>query len=364
MPRKSKGARLLERKRAGRPTVFIILDTEGSKRVEISTGTSSRSEAEIILAEYIGQKFRPSGPVTADEIKLGHILAIYAEEHALHVTDPARIGYAIDALDPFWGDLPASALKGATCRRYADYRGKSQATVRRELGTLQAALNHCAREGYLSGAPLVSLPAKPPAIERWLTRDQAAALLWAARSLRPDGRQQLQRFILASIYTGTRKSATLALAIDQPSAHAGWIDTERGLIYRKGFGEAVTNKRRSVARCPDRLLHHVKRWKRMGAMYVCETVDGHRVKDIKKGWMHARKIANLGAEVTPHILKHTAITWAMQNGASKEDAASFFSTSIQTIESTYSHHSPYCQSSVVDSIDKRVSWAKRGRAPQ
>jgi len=128
-----------------------------------------------------------------------------------------------------------------------------------------------------------------------------------------------------------------------------------------GDSESVTNKRRSVARCPARLLAHVRRWKFLGAMYVCETAGGHRVKDIKKGWMRARKIANLGPEVTPHILKHTAITWAMQNGSSKEDAASFFSTSIQTIESTYWHHSPYCQSSTVDALDKRVSRTFRGQ---
>ncbi|MBL4898120.1 MAG: hypothetical protein JKX76_00600 [Colwellia sp.] len=356
MPRKSKGARLYERTRKNRPSVWVIKDQGG---IEFSTGTSSRREAEIQLADYIGQKFRPSGPVTAEDIKVGHILAIYAEEHAPHVADPARIGYAIDALDPFWGDLPASAVKGATCRRYAAYRDRSDATIRRELGTLQAALNHCAREGYLLGAPLVTLPDKPRSKERWLSRDQAAALLWAARSLRIDGRQQLQRFIITSLYTGTRKTATLALAIDLPSAHAGWIDTERGILYRMGDGETVTNKRRSVARCPARLLAHVRRWKRLGAVYVCENHEGNRVKEVKKGWINAVRIASqiidMGEGVTPHILKHTAITWAMQNGASKEDAASFFSTTIQTIESTYWHHSPYCQSSVVDAIDNRRS---------
>lgn len=354
MPRKSKGARLYERTRSGRPSVWVIKDQGG---IEISTGTSSRSEAEVQLAEYIAKKFRPSGPATADEITIGHVLAIYAEEHAPYVADPARIAYAIDALDPFWSDLPASAVKGATCRRYAAFRNRADSTVRRELGTLQAALNHCAREGYLLGAPLVSLPKKPQAKERWLTRSQAASLLWATRALRIDGRQQLQRFIIASLYTGTRKSATLALAIDQPSAHAGWIDTERGVLYRMGTDETVTNKRRSVARCPARLLAHVRRWKKLGATYVCEDHEGNRVKDIKKGWANAVSLAqnvnDMGPSVTPHILKHTAITWAMQNGASKEDAASFFSTTIQTIESTYWHHSPYCQSSVVDAIDGR-----------
>ncbi|NIZ63470.1 hypothetical protein DL239_21135 [Sedimentitalea sp. CY04] len=130
---------------------------------------------------------------------------------------------------------------------------------------LQADLNQCAREGYFLGAPLVSLPDKLQTKERWLTRDQAKALLWAARSLCIDGRQQLQRFIITSLYTGTRKTATLALAIDQPSSHAGWTDTEGGVTYRMGDGEAVTNKRRSVARCPARLLEHVSRWKRLGA---------------------------------------------------------------------------------------------------
>lgn len=355
MSRKSKGPRLLERKRKNRDPVWVIKDDGGFER---STGTSSREEAERALAEYIQGKFRPSGPATADELRIGHILAIYAEEHAPTVTDPARIGYAIDALDPFWGDLPASAIKGATCRRYAKHRRKADGTIRRELGTLQAAIKYCVREGYLlGGAPQVTLPDKPPPVERWLTRDEAAALLWATRSIRVDGRQQLQRFILASLYTGTRKAATLALAIDHPSAHAGWIDTERGVLYRMGKGEKQTNKRRSVARCPARLLAHVRRWKRMGANFVCEDSHGNRVKDIKKGWNNARTIAELGPEVTPHVLKHTAITWAMQNGASKEDAASFFSTTIQTIESTYWHHSPFCQSSAVDAIDNRVSRA-------
>jgi len=47
--------------------------------------------------------------------------------------------------------------------------------------------------------------------------------------------------------------------------------------------------------------------------------------------------------LTPHILKHTAITWAMQNSSTIEDAASFFSTSTDTIERVYWHHSSYCQ---------------------
>ena len=65
--------------------------------------------------------------------------------------------------------------------------------------------------------------------------------------------------------------------------------------------------------------------------------------------------------VTPHILKHTAITWAMQNGSSKEDAASFFSTSTDTIERTYWHHSPHAQESAVSALDSPVKDFNLGR---
>ncbi|NIZ63471.1 hypothetical protein DL239_21140 [Sedimentitalea sp. CY04] len=81
------------------------------------------------------------------------------------------------------------------------------------------------------------------------------------------------------------------------------------------------------------------------------------MKEVKKGWANALSIAteaiDMCAGVIPHILKHTAITWAMQNGASREDAASLFSATIQTFETTYWHHPTYFQRSVVDAIDNR-----------
>ncbi len=56
---------------------------------------------------------------------------------------------------------------------------------------------------------------------------------------------------------------------------------------------------------------------------------------------------------TPHTLKHTAITWALQRGATTWDAAGYFSTSVQTIERTYGHHSPHHQASAVDAMNRR-----------
>lgn len=59
--------------------------------------------------------------------------------------------------------------------------------------------------------------------------------------------------------------------------------------------------------------------------------NGLRIKEIKKGIAAAAKRADLDG-VTPHVLKHTAITWAFINGMSLDDAVDYFATSRHTIE--------------------------------
>ena len=367
MPRPTKGARLYLRKRKGRAPVYVIRDEGG---IEFTTGTECRRAAETALSEYIAAKQRPSGPVDAAEMTIATALTIYAEEHAPYIADPARVGYAIDALEPFWGALPVSSISGPTCRRYVAHRGVASGTVRRELGILQAALNYCAREGYLLTAPDVWQPAPSAPRDRWLTRQEASWLLRAARSLNKDGRH-LAKFILISLYTGTRKSATLSLRIDQPSTSGGWIDTDQGVIYRNPQGRTQTNKRQTPARLPRQALAHVKRWKANGCRFVVETDRGNRVSDIRKGWARAVVLAESLAKrsgiaidltyetskgreyITPHILKHTAVTWALQNGADLWDAASFFGTSIATLEKTYGHHHPDHQGTAVRALETR-----------
>lgn len=367
MPRRSKGPRLHWRKRKDSPDVWEIRD--GSTR--ISTGTDCRSEAEGALAVYIQRKHRPSGPVGPEELGVSTCLAIYAEEHAIHTTAPERIGYAIDALDGFWRDQPVSAVTGATCRRYVAHRQRSDGTVRRELGALQAALNFCHREGYLTAAPKVTLPPKPDARERWLTRQEAAWLLRGARALNRDGRH-LADFIHHGLYTGSRKATILAMHIDTPSLSGGHVDTAAGILYRKPQGKRETKKRQTPARLPARYLAQLRRQAARGRAFVVEDNRGRRVGNIRTGWKRAVELAQEMAArhgitidltmetergrdpITPHVLKHTAITWALQRGASKWDAAGYFGTSIETIERVYGHHAPDHMQSAVDAMNRRA----------
>ncbi|WP_230796825.1 tyrosine-type recombinase/integrase [Salipiger marinus] len=275
------------------------------------------------------------------------VLLAYAEEYGHTVAAPQRVGYALAALLPFWGSLKLSHVRGETCRRYAKFRGRSAGTIRRELGTLQAAINYAHREGYVTSAPVVTLPEKPEPRERWLTRDEAARLLWAAHRGHKAG--HLARFILIALYTGTRKDAILRMGF-APNTVGGWFDLERGIMYRRGADERQTKKRRTPAPIPRQLAAHLRRWRAGGAAWAVE-YQGGRVGDVKRAFAKAVSEAGLDG-VTPHTLKHTAITWALQNGASTWDAAGFFATSPETIERVYGHHSPAHQRSAVAAVER------------
>lgn len=366
MPRKAKGARLHWRERADGKSVWEIRD--GDKRT--STGTADRPAAEAALAEYISRKYRPVGPVDPTELSVSMCLSIYAEAAYDRLEDPDRMLHAVTALDTFWRDLSVSAVKGETCRRYVVAREVADGTARRELGVLRSAINYCHKEGYLTSAPAVTLPPKPDPKERWLTRQEAAWLLRGARALHSDGRH-LQDFILHALYTGSRKATILAMHFDTPSLSGGHVDTVNGILYRKPQGKRETNKRQRPARIPPRYLAHLRRQAKNGRRFVVERKmkkDGElvrmRVANIRSGWDHAVSLAmDLAAAkgievdlvgVTPHTLKHTAITWALQRGATIWDAAGYFSTSAATIERVYGHHCPTHQATAVEAMDRRA----------
>lgn len=282
---------------------------------------------------------------------MGDALTIYATERASHVADPARIGYAIDALARFWGALPIAAIKGETCRRYSRERGVADGTVRRELGVLRAALKHCASEGYLISAPTVVLPDAPPPKDRWLTRSDVARMVWATR--RHNRTRHLARFILVAVYTGTRPGAVRALDWN-PNTVGGHIDLDRGVLHRAPVGARQTKKRQTPARIPPRLMTHLRRWHRLDeGVGPVVRYDGRAIAQIKsRSWQTLCAAAGI-EPCTPHSLRHTAATWLMQNAADKWDAAGFLGMSLETLERVYGHHHPDHQGSAIAAIEGR-----------
>ena len=340
MPRQSKGPRLHKFKHRNE---WYIRDTG---RPDRSTGEQELEQAEKALAEYIRRKEKQCIALEPSEVSCGEILMIYAEEHAPTLANPERQAFAIEALLPFWGELRVSNITEPVCKKYWRERKVKPGTTRRELGVLQAAVNYCKKAGNITHAPIVTLPEKPPSTQRWLTRQEAARLLWAA--YRGHKSTHLAKFILIALYTGTRKSAVLSMGFHQ-NIIGGWFDLENGVMYRASADEAQTNKRKTPARIPRQLSAHLKRWKAAGCVWAVE-YQGGVVLDVKRGFNAAVKRAGLKG-VTPHTLKHTAITWALQNGSDLWDAAGFFSTSPETIQRVYGHHSPHHQESAVKAME-------------
>lgn len=84
------------------------------------------------------------------------------------------------------------------------------------------------------------------------------------------------------------------------------------MFYRRPPGERETNKRKPPVAIPANLLAHGRRWKRLGATHVVEWL-GKPVGRVSKGFAALAADAGL-PDVTPHALRHTAITWALQDG--------------------------------------------------
>ena len=277
---------------------------------------------------------------------IGEVLDLYGKGHARTVKSPQTIGFSIKALRPYFGSARVASISRATCEAYVRHRGVSNGTVRRELAYLTAAINWCKREGALVTDVQVTLPPAPAPRDRWLTRDEVAALIRVCRRRSP----HLARFILVGVYTGTRSEALRGLQFMR-NTQGGWVDTERGVLYRRASGAAETRKRTPPVPVPPRLLAHLRRWERMGARWVVEH-NGKPVGSLKTAWRTALREAGI-EHCSPHDLRRTCATWMMRAGADRWAACGFLGMTMDMLESVYGHHHPDHMRSAVEALGRR-----------
>jgi integrase len=361
MPRKKKGARIWLRpeRRDGesyRRASWIILD--GDKHIATGCAENEAAAAESKLAEYIAAKYQPIRKERdIERIALADVLSIYDEDQLSRGGNRAQFDSRLERLNEFWGDKRLSEVTGETCRAYVRARG-STGGARRDLEDLRAAINHHAKEGFHRGTVRVVLPPRSAPRTRWLSRDEAAALLracWRSREVQTvhRGRQRgqkietekrplrhLARFILIGLYTGTRASA-IAAASSNKGVGRSFVDLENGVFYRLPEGQAPTKERQPPVPIPPRLLAHLRRWVKKGIVtdHFVEW-SGSAVKSVKTAFKSAVRLANLPGTVTPHTLRHTAATWLMQAGVDKWEAAGFLGMGVEMLDRVYGHHHP------------------------
>lgn len=298
-------------------------------------------------------------------------------------------------------------VRTATCKAYYRWVGANRSAAM-DLELLRAAIRHMMAEGKLDRPVPIWLPPEGEARDRWLTRSEVATILhaaWrqrreqAARArwshldyairLRDAGKssaqiaaelgcsrsqvigqlwrhdqrqdtegdsvptlQHVARFILVSLYTGKRKTAALMGAFTRKPGY-GYIDLKQGVWYPPA-GKKKTKKRQPPQPLPAPLLGHMRRWEKNGQSHPVE-FNGAPVERVDKAFRAL--VRDLGFDdVVIHTLRHTAITWGLQNGMELWQAEGYFGVSVEVLNRVYGHHS-------VDHLQGAADLMSRPRAP-
>jgi integrase len=363
MSRRPKGPRLYFRKaRTDRAGVYVILD--GGREFATGCGDGELGRAQDALALHLAHaRVRPQSPGDPAQVSIADCLTLYIERRAEHLARADIVLSLAPMLLAHAGDAPVSAITKTWCQAYVTARTTGRikppepkhgnalrrpqaASVARDLEVLSAALGFAVEEGLLAMRPAIWKPKGAPPRVGYLTRDQAAHLLWTCwRGRYTSGKgavrhpwRHLCRFILMGVYTGTRPG-TITRASFAAASGRSYIDLQRRMFHRLPDREAESDtKRRTTAILPDRLAAHMERWARDAAGGWLITHDGKPVASVKKALAAAVKAAGLGGKgITPHILRHTFMTWQVSNGRSLQDAARDAGMSIKVAERTYAH---------------------------
>lgn len=356
MPRPSKGPRLYLRQREGSQAVWTIRD--GSTFISTGCADGDRAGAEAALGKYLSEKHQPArGERRLCDVQIADVLTIYARDVVPSQANQRAALGRVERLGLWWVDRTLADVNGRSCRAYADSR-PSLGGARRDLQDLAAAIGHHHAEGYHREVVKVVLPPAGKRRERWLTRSEIAALVWAAWTMREQMRRShsdktaerlptrkrtgrhIARAILLAYYTGSRIGTVLTA-----SYHAGagrsYIDLDSGLWFRLPEGKVETAKRQPPTPLGSRILAHLRRWKRCQcvANYVVEW-EGLPVLSIKTAFGRAVAAAGLGDDVSPHTLRHSRATHMKRAGISSWEVAGALGMSEAMVEKVYGHMSP------------------------
>ncbi|MGJ0455059.1 MAG: tyrosine-type recombinase/integrase [Methylocystis sp.] len=305
---------------------------------------------------------------------MADVIKIYLDDVAPGHARPEKTAERAERLLEFFGDKRLDEINGALCRKYADSRyGKGSdkrkggnkgrgGGAKRDLEDLRAAIGHHQREGYHRAIVRVVLPEKGKARQRWLTRDEAAKLLWTCWRTREvqegvttDKRplRHLCRFLILGLYSGSRPGAILNATWDRGPGRSH-VDIERGLFHRHAEGKAETTKRQPSVKLAPRLKAHLSRWRRLdGERGHVVMFNGAPVASVKVALGRAVRLAGLDAAVTAYTLRHSCASWLVAKGLPTRKVADFLGTSEQMILDHYGHVSPTYQDEAALAIGQK-----------
>lgn len=337
-------------KRKDSPYWFIYLPRQGNiPQSRYSTGKVDYESAKTVFAHYLLESQKP---IPNDEICLNDLL----DRYAAHKSSDKTVEFNLRHLKPFFKDAVVSQICNALIRSYIAHRASqpakiskkpvSPSTIRRELDTLSAALGYARKEGYIKETPYIEKPKSSPPRERWLTRKEFEKLWKAA------GSDYFRLYLAIAIATGARPSSILELKWFQ-------IDLQAKLIHFNPEGREQTKKYRPTININRDLLPILKQaQKDKKSEWVIARKNGKRVGSIKKAFKIACKKAGL-VGVTPYVLRHTVITWAIRDGATLAKAGQLAGHMEPRTTMRYAKHDPSFTKDITEKLASGLKLAKK-----
>jgi integrase len=164
-------------------------------------------------------------------------------------------------------------------------------------------------------------------------------------SLSTHGAQALhiKTFIALALHTAARTGAILELTWER-------VDLAGGIVH---LGHGHGNKHRGIVPINAALRPYLETAHAAAtSRYVIEH-GGGRVDNIKTGFRAAARRAGVSG-VSPHSLRHTAVSWLVMAGVPLPMVARYAAMSLAMVETRYGHHSPDWLKQAADALSGHV----------
>lgn len=325
---------------------------EGGRRHRYRLGVDEEIPARSALDAFARRReqLTRSGRET-----VGDLWALYFADRQRDGKQMESFAYNWQALEPRFGSISPAVVDAELCRRYAEERigaGRSQNTVWSELTRLRSCLNWATKNHKTDAKWTVWVPSKPKLAKRVLTTEEAARLLEACTS------HHISLFVILALATGGREAAICELTWDRCDFANSTIDLMVGVpgnplqkVQRKGRAKV-----------------HMSDWVRAaltvakeGALtdYVIEW-GGKPIERPGMAFQKAVKRAGL-VGVTPHTLRHTAASWAEEDGVPMQVISRFMGHSTEAVtRGIYSKPQAVVTKPAADVISLRMRRNKSG----
>lgn len=329
---------------------YVVMWNEGGKRRRFRLDAHTTKEAEREARDLIMQQTAPSQGVTVAQIWEAYQVEMGARRQASKL---AQVG--LNVL-PVFGHLSPAQIRPDDSKAYIAKRrvaGRKDATIRTELACLRTALKWAERSNLIDQAPRIDLPQTPPPRERYLSRDEVAALL--ANAIDP----HIRLAMLLMLTTAGRSGAILELTWDR-------VDMDRRTI-RLASNEIGPRKGRATVPINDTLIAALQTAKAAAMSDFVVEWGGRQVGSIKTGFNAAVKRAGID-HCTPHDLRRTAGRFMAEAGVTIDEIAQYLGhTNPNVTRSTYARFSPDHLRKAAGSLELggvRLVQRTRGKTPK